>query len=256
MITRNEILTRSRLWPENMVPYSQNTLWHDGYRQDCSGYLSMCWDIPPGDHGGWGGQSTASLVYNGYIHSIDPNQLEPGDAIGICGPSTEGDYGHIVLFRGWCNNDPSDNHYYCSEQQGGTRGPQHHIRNYPYDSILGNWQSWRLTNVASTTTINTDINTTTSAEDMDMGQADDAFARPYTGTEPCINGNSWMAQAVEAPLRKLQADLATLRTELRAVSAARATVLTDDQFTVLRRALVEEFTRELTQVRKSVKDSL
>jgi hypothetical protein len=33
-----------------------------------------------------------------------------------------------------------------------------------------------------------------------MGQADDAFAREYTGVEPWVSGKSWMAKAVEAPL--------------------------------------------------------
>lgn len=33
------------------------------------------------------------------------------------------------------------------------------------------------------------------------GEADAAFVKPYTGTEPWVSGQSWMAKAVEAPLR-------------------------------------------------------
>lgn len=33
------------------------------------------------------------------------------------------------------------------------------------------------------------------------GEADAAFSRTYTGTEPWVSGQSWMAKAVEAPLR-------------------------------------------------------
>jgi hypothetical protein len=146
---RDEVLARSRLWPDRSVEYDQQAIWRDGYRQDCSGYVSMCWKIPPAENDGWGGQSTVTLVSLGYMREISVNDLLPGDAIGICGPETAGDFGHIVLFRGWLNSDPNDDRYYCSEQMGGTYGPVHSVRNYPYDGYGGNWRAWRYRGIDS-----------------------------------------------------------------------------------------------------------
>ena len=42
MITRGEILARAESWLHPPVPYSQ-TAFRDGYRTDCSGYVSMAW---------------------------------------------------------------------------------------------------------------------------------------------------------------------------------------------------------------------
>ncbi|MGC9668944.1 GH25 family lysozyme [Planosporangium sp. 12N6] len=58
------------------------------------------------------------------------------------------------------------------------------------------------------------------------GEADLAFSAPYTGTEPWISGQSWMAKAVEGPLIRanvkldqLIATLAQLNTKLDQLSA-------------------------------------
>ena len=42
-ISRNTIMSRAQVWVDEAVPYSQ-TDYHDGYRQDCSGYVSYCWE--------------------------------------------------------------------------------------------------------------------------------------------------------------------------------------------------------------------
>lgn len=52
------------------------------------------------------------------------------------------------------------------------------------------------------------------------GEADKAFSATYTGTEPWINGQSWMAKAVEKPLRDLGAKLASLAVDVAALKAA------------------------------------
>ena len=41
-ITRDEIINRAQDWVNRKIPYSQ-TQTTDGYRQDCSGYVSMAW---------------------------------------------------------------------------------------------------------------------------------------------------------------------------------------------------------------------
>ncbi|MBD3550595.1 hypothetical protein H4F94_00105, partial [Streptomyces sp. SP18CM02] len=39
--TRAEILARAQRWVTAKVPYSMEKYWSDGYRQDCSGFVSM-----------------------------------------------------------------------------------------------------------------------------------------------------------------------------------------------------------------------
>lgn len=41
-ITRDQIMSRAQVWVDEKVPYSQ-TKTTDGYRQDCSGFVSYAW---------------------------------------------------------------------------------------------------------------------------------------------------------------------------------------------------------------------
>lgn len=126
MITRSEVLNRARNgWGGlNRVPYSQSA-WHspDGYRQDCSGYVCMAWGISK-----W--LNTVSLVTDGWMHEIDPNDLKPGDAIGRCGLGTGGNAGHVQLFVRWDNAIPGDNGHTVLEQAGGGAGPDENHYSY------------------------------------------------------------------------------------------------------------------------------
>lgn len=42
---RSAIIARGQVWVDKNVPYSQ-TKTYDGYRTDCSGFVSMCWQLP------------------------------------------------------------------------------------------------------------------------------------------------------------------------------------------------------------------
>src|SRR5262245_13472101 len=83
-----QALQRAKTWVN--IPYSQVGV-YNGYRRDCSGYVSMCWGIAPP------GLSTVTLVTQQQMYSIDWDKVIAGDAIGVCGPGTEGDAGHIQL---------------------------------------------------------------------------------------------------------------------------------------------------------------
>lgn len=144
MVTRAEVIERARtLWAPGTVPYAQDRIAPNGYRQDCSGYVSMCWGIPPSENGGWGGQSTVTLVTRGYMTEIAPSTLQPGDAVGICGPNTGGDAGHIVIFERWANDDPNNDDYWLWEQAGGRSGPVRRMLTYPYGGPWGQWKAYR-----------------------------------------------------------------------------------------------------------------
>ena len=41
---RRQIIARADHWVAQHVPYNQGA-WHEGYRTDCSGYVSMCWGL-------------------------------------------------------------------------------------------------------------------------------------------------------------------------------------------------------------------
>lgn len=111
-ITRDEVIARSYQWPEFSIPYSMVGL-YNGYRRDCSGYVSYCLKLPAP------GYSTVNLP--DVCTKIPSSELQPGDLIGKMGPGTGGADGHVQLFIGWTTTGLS-----ISEQAGGMNGPWHH----------------------------------------------------------------------------------------------------------------------------------
>lgn len=87
-VARSTIISRGQDWVDKHVPYSQSGT-HDGYRTDCSGFVSMCWQLSKP------GPSTSE--FSSVSKSINKADLAPGDAI-IC----EGK--HVVLFAGWSDS--------------------------------------------------------------------------------------------------------------------------------------------------------
>lgn len=141
---RSAVIARTgSLWPYASVPYSQSTRWHGEYRQDCSGFVSGLWALPTDAPGSWGGYSTVTLLTQGLITEIPASDLKPGDAIGICGPQSGGNAGHIMLFEAWYNHVPSDNRCWIWEQAGGVNGPRRRLIDYPF----GAYRSWRFTGI-------------------------------------------------------------------------------------------------------------
>lgn len=48
-VARTTMMTRGQAWVTKKVPYSQ-TKTHEGYRTDCSGFVSMCWGLNKPGH--------------------------------------------------------------------------------------------------------------------------------------------------------------------------------------------------------------
>lgn len=88
---RRTAIERAFTWYDAKVPYSQSR-YHEGYRTDCSGFVSMCWQTghsyTTADFISGGGQSFPLASYG---------SLEPADAL----VHRSGNEGHIVLFLGW-----------------------------------------------------------------------------------------------------------------------------------------------------------
>ncbi|MFD7630992.1 hypothetical protein ACFV7Q_34055 [Streptomyces sp. NPDC059851] len=121
-ITRDQVLARAKTWLTanngRPVPYSQTQRWKDGYRQDCSGYVSMALGLPKP------GPNTVSLKNDGFTRRIAMKDLAPGDLV-IKANSNSADRRHVVIFDGWANSARTV--YKSYEQAGGagTRWKQH-----------------------------------------------------------------------------------------------------------------------------------
>ena len=104
-ITRQTILARAKTWLDARVPYSQTTF-RDGYRTDCSGYVSMAW-------------ATNRNYWTGDLHTIGVrlssyNQLRPGDMLLYHNPANPVNGSHVVLFDRWTGAVGGD--FYIYEQ--------------------------------------------------------------------------------------------------------------------------------------------
>ena len=85
---RKTAITRGFTWLDANVPYSQSKT-HNGYRTDCSGFVSMCWQA-----GTPGLTTTTFSTSSKYDFYGDYEELLPGDGIDDPGH-------HVVLFLGW-----------------------------------------------------------------------------------------------------------------------------------------------------------
>ncbi|MEV0277249.1 peptidoglycan-binding protein [Streptomyces sp. NPDC050610] len=93
--TRDAILNRAQHWVNQQVPYSMSHYWSDGYRQDCSGFVSMAWNLGSN-------QWTGSLSQFGT--RISKSQLQPGDILLFHNAANPGAGSHVTVFGGWANS--------------------------------------------------------------------------------------------------------------------------------------------------------
>ncbi|WP_053730272.1 peptidoglycan-binding protein [Streptomyces sp. WM6378] len=104
-ITRAEIINRAKTWVAASVPYDMEAYWADGYRQDCSGYVSMAWNLGTNE---WTGSLDEFAV------RTTRNELQPGDILLFHNPSNPNKGSHVVIFGGW--TDHTHNYYTAYEQ--------------------------------------------------------------------------------------------------------------------------------------------
>ncbi|GAA4082557.1 peptidoglycan-binding protein [Streptomyces shaanxiensis] len=102
--SRAEIIRRAKKWVAAKVPYSMSRYWSDGYRQDCSGFVSMAWNLP-------GNEWTGSLDQYGV--RIPREDLQPGDILLFHNPANPQNGSHVVIFGGW--TDYTRTHYVAYE---------------------------------------------------------------------------------------------------------------------------------------------
>ncbi|MEV6260279.1 peptidoglycan-binding protein [Streptomyces sp. NPDC051784] len=102
--TRTAIIDRAKKWVTAKVPYDMTAYWSDGYRQDCSGYVSMAWNLGTNE---W----TGSLA--GFGTKIARADLQPGDILLFHNPADPAVGSHVTIFGGWA--DGTHTHYLAYE---------------------------------------------------------------------------------------------------------------------------------------------
>jgi hypothetical protein len=95
-ITRKEVLKRGHVWVAKKVPYSQRG-YFQGYRRDCSGFVSMSWKLKT---------SYTTRSIGAVAKRIAKSNLRPGDAVRTPG--------HVAIFAGWANK--SHTRYWALEE--------------------------------------------------------------------------------------------------------------------------------------------
>ncbi|MEV0962176.1 peptidoglycan-binding protein [Streptomyces sp. NPDC049910] len=104
-MARADIVSRAKRWVNAKVPYSMSRYWADGYRQDCSGYVSMAWHLP-------GNEWTGSLAEFGT--RIERKDLQPGDILLFHNAGDPSQGSHVTIFGGWA--DGAHTKYVAYEQ--------------------------------------------------------------------------------------------------------------------------------------------
>jgi hypothetical protein len=110
---RQEAITRGFTWFDDKVPYNQKAF-HNGYRTDCSGFVSMSWSLATP------GETTASFGSSSKYPKLGSyEELVPGDAVNAAGH-------HVVMFLGW--DDSAKSNLCVIEQECTKCGMQFHTR--------------------------------------------------------------------------------------------------------------------------------
>ncbi|MET9618199.1 hypothetical protein [Kitasatospora indigofera] len=140
-VTRHQVIQRAQDWVDNNVPYSPNGLnspygwWADSatggrYRQDCSGLVSMAWQLSS-SLTTWTLPDVSTL-----LGSLD--DLQPGDALNNINK-------HVALFTGW--TDASHTSANIIEESG--RSAPTHVGQYSRSYLQANgFKPYRYNNVA------------------------------------------------------------------------------------------------------------
>ncbi|MFJ7909639.1 peptidoglycan-binding protein [Kitasatospora sp. NPDC096204] len=116
-LTRAQIIQRAQSWVDQGVPYSMSRYWSDGYRQDCSGFVSMAWGL---------NSSQTTWTLPDFAQRIGKNDLQPGDILLYNNPANPQAGSHVTIFGGW--TDSSRTKYVAYEQTG----PSTKKRSTPY----------------------------------------------------------------------------------------------------------------------------
>ncbi|WP_163506305.1 NlpC/P60 family protein [Fodinicola acaciae] len=126
-VSRATVISRAQKWVNDHVTYNQGGR-HDGYRTDCSGYVSYTWGLAKP------GLTTPS--FPGISNAISKGELKRGDILLNKSP---GNAGHVAIFEKWANSAHSS---YVGYELSGS-GIHHRTITYPYFSGYGTFKPYR-----------------------------------------------------------------------------------------------------------------
>ena len=128
-VSRGEMLQRAATWLTanngGRVPYSMEKYWKDGYRQDCSGFVSMAAKLENGNPKG--GPNTEALATDKYTVAVKVADMKPGDLFVDPADAPGSDFRHVVIFEKWTKADRSE---YLAYEQRGDFGTDHRPLKY------------------------------------------------------------------------------------------------------------------------------
>jgi hypothetical protein len=194
-ISRDEVIQRAQSWVTEGVPYNQGAYYSDSngsYREDCSGYVSMAWDLS---------SSMVTQTLPSVSTQIDSSQLQPGDALDYTAE-------HVILFGGWVDqsagtftyyaeNNPSQltNSYQGNLDASSLDGwPTSDYTPLRYDNITGTASATTAptsssSSASSTTGSSTDSGS--SSTGSDSGTDTDSGASSQTSTSTGASAGTW-----------------------------------------------------------------
>ena len=122
---RSDIIAKAQVWVQAQVPYNERGRFQ-GYREDCSGFVSMAWGLPSP------GLTTYTLP--SVSQQINKDDLQPGDIVLNENGGGNSNFAHVVIFDRWV--DSSHTHYNAYEENP-YWGGAHYTVNIPYPFWLG-----------------------------------------------------------------------------------------------------------------------
>jgi hypothetical protein len=121
-ILLGDAISNARTWVDVPVPYSQSS-YYNGYRQDCSGYVSMAWGL---------GSSYVTWTLPQVAYQISKGDLQAGDILLNVDE-------HVLIFDSWADSAQS---YYNAYEQTPPNTIYHSVQ-YPYWSGYGEYLPYR-----------------------------------------------------------------------------------------------------------------
>jgi hypothetical protein len=125
-VERATMIARAQTWVDAKVPYNQGAT-YAGYREDCSGYVSMAWELA--------GPGLTTETLDTVSHAITKAELMPGDVL-LCKSE------HVVLFGGWVS--AAQTQFVAFEETRPGEGTVKRATPYPYWYNTACFQPYRL----------------------------------------------------------------------------------------------------------------
>jgi hypothetical protein len=125
-VERATMIARAQAWVDAKVPYNQGAD-YQGYREDCSGYVSMAWQLA--------GPGLTTETLDTVSHAITKAELAPGDVL-LCKSE------HVVLFGGWVSS--AQTQFVAFEETRPGEGTVKRATPYPYWYNTACFQPYRL----------------------------------------------------------------------------------------------------------------